>query len=417
MTEKLFTKNFTLLILGQLTSLFGNFILKLALSMYVLEVTGSAAIFAGILSAATIPTILLSPLGGILADRADRRNIMVALDALTGVSVLCAALFLSENNAIAVISTLLIILSILGAFETPTVQACIPTMLQGDNIMKGNAVVNQVASLSYLIAPMLGGVLYAMLGLKPVMYASVVCFFITALFECFIKLSYQRIQSQGGVLQIVKQDFLSSMQYITKEQTSISKMLLLTALSRFFVMGITIVGLPFLVRTVLGFNAKYYGAAESALAVATILGSIAAGILAEKLKIHKLSVLLASMGIFIIPAGIVFILPVNAMIKYGVTVVSFCGMQAVISIFSIFAVSLIQQRTPNHLIGKVMAYTSTVTLCVQPIGQIVYGFLFDRFYSAVYFVLIPTGIIVCIVGLSAMNFFKNMEKEQQEVSA
>ena len=417
MTEKLFTKNFTLLILGQLTSLFGNFILKLALSMYVLEVTGSAAIFAGILSAATIPTILLSPLGGILADRADRRNVMVALDALTGVSVLCAALFLSESNAIAVISTLLIILSILGAFETPTVQACIPTMLQGDNIMKGNAVVNQVASLSYLIAPMLGGVLYAMLGLKPVMYASVVCFFITALFECFIKLSYQRIQNQGGVLQIVKQDFLSSMQYITKEQTSISKMLLLTALSRFFVMGITIVELPFLVRTVLGFNPKYYGAAESALAVATILGSIAAGILAEKLKIHKLSVLLASMGIFIIPAGIVFILPVNAIIKYGVTVVSFCGMQAVISIFSIFAVSLIQQRTPNHLIGKVMAYTSTVTLCVQPIGQIAYGFLFDKFYSAVYFVLIPTGIIVCIVGLSAMSFFKNMEREQQEVSA
>ena len=411
MTEKLFTRNFTLLILGQLISLFGNFILKLALSMYVLEVTGSAAIFAGILSAATIPTILLSPLGGILADRADRRNIMVALDALTGVTVLGAALVLSGSNAIAVISTLLILLSVLGAFETPTVQACIPTMLQGDNITKGNAVVNQVASLSYLIAPMLGGVLYAMFGLKPVMYASVVCFFITALFECFIKLSYQRIQNQGGVLQIVKQDFLSSMQYISKEQTSISKMLLLTAFSRFFVMGITIVGLPFLVRTVLGFNAKYYGAAESALAVATILGSIAAGVLAEKLKIHKLSVLLASLGIFIIPAGIVFLLPVNAIIKYGVTVVSFCGMQAVISIFSIFAVSLIQQRTPNHFIGKVMAYTSTVTLCVQPIGQIVYGFLFDRFHNAVYFVLIPTGIIVCIVGLSAMSFFRNMETE------
>ncbi len=417
MTDKLFTKNFTLLILGQLTSLFGNFILKLALSMYVLEATGSAAIFAGILSAATIPTILLSPLGGILADRADRRNIMVALDALTGVSVLCAALFLSESNAIAVIGTLLIILSILGAFETPTVQACIPTMLQGGNIMKGNAVVNQVASLSYLIAPMLGGVLYTMLGLKPVMYASVVCFFITALFECFIKLSYQRTQNQGGVLQIVKQDFLSSMQYISKEQTSISKMLLLTAFSRFFVMGITIVGLPFLVRTVLGFNAKYYGAAESALAIATILGSIAAGVLAEKLKIHKLSVLLAFLGIFIISAGVIFLLPVNATIKYSVTIVSFCGMQAVISIFSIFAVSLIQQRTPNHLIGKVMAYTSTVTLCAQPIGQIVYGFLFDRFHSAVYFVLIPTGIIVCIVGLSAMSFFKNMEREQQEVSA
>ena len=416
MTQKLFTKNFVLLILGQLTSLFGNFILKLALSMYVLEVTGSAAIFAGILSASTIPTIILSPLGGILADRANRKNIMVALDALTGVSVLCAALFLSENNALAVISTLLIILSVLGAFETPTVQACIPTMLQGDNIMKGNAVVNQVASLSYLVAPMLGGVLYATLGLKPVMYASVGCFFITALFECFIKLNYQCLKGKGSVLSVVKQDFLSSMQYISKEQASISKMLLLTAFSRFFVMGITIVGLPYIVRTVLGFNAQYYGAAESALAVATILGSVTAGLLTEKLKIQRLSFLLASMGVFIIPVGIAFLCPAGPIVRYVITIVSLCGMQIAISIFSIFAVSLIQQRTPNHLIGKVMAYTSTITLCVQPIGQIVYGFLFDRFSSAIYLCLIPTGVIVCAVGLSAMGFFRNMEKDTEPMN-
>lgn len=417
MTQKLFTKNFVLLILGQLTSLFGNFILKLALSMYVLEVTGSAAIFAGILSIAAIPTIVLSPLGGILADRADRRNIMVALDGLTGMSVLCAALLLSERNALTVISVLLVVLSVLGAFETPTVQACIPTMLQGDNIMKGNAVVNQAASLSYLMAPMIGGVLYALFGLKPVMYASVVCFFITALFECFIKLSYQHLESQGGILSIVKQDFLSSMRYISKEQSSIAKMLFLTAFSRFFVMGITIVGLPFIVRTVLGLNAQYYGAAESSLAVAVIIGSVAAGLLAEKMKIHRLAVLLASMGVFLIPAGIVFLCPADSIIKYAVTLVSFCGMQIVISMFSIFAVSLIQQSTPNHLIGKVMAYTSTVTLCVQPIGQIVYGFLFDRFRNMIYLCLIPTGVIVCAVGMSAMGFFRKIEKEQQEVSA
>lgn len=206
------------------------------------------------------------------------------------------------------------------------------------------------------------------------------------------------------------------MQYILKEQINILKMLLLTAFSRSFVMGITIVGLPYIVRTLLGLNARYYGGAESALAVATILGSIIAGFLAEKLKIHKLSIFLASLGVFIIPVGIVFLLPVNAILKYVVTIISFCGMQVVISIFSIFVVSIIQQRTPNHLIGKVMAYTSAITLCVQPIGQIVYGFLFDRFSSTVYLVLIPTGIIVCIVGLSVTGFFRKMEKEQLEVS-
>lgn len=409
MKQKLFSKNFVLLILGQVMSLFGNSILKLALSMYVLDITGSAAIFAGILSAATIPTIIFSPLGGILADRADRRNIMVALDALTGFAVFGAAFSLHQGNELIVISILLMILSILGAFETPTVQACIPTMLEGENIIKGNAVVNQAASLSCLIGPVLGGVLYAGFGLQPVMYASVGCFFITALLECFIKLNQQQIHSTEGILSIIRQDFLASMRFIFKEQEEISKLLLVTALSRFFVMGIIIVGLPYIVRITLELGAGYYGAAESTLAVAVILGSIGAGLLTGKLKTGRLSVMLASIGLFMIPAGIAFLCPIDSVTKYVINIVSFFGMQTAISIFSIFAVSLIQQRTPNHLIGKVMAYTSMITLCVQPIGQIVYGFLFDRFKDAAYLVLIPTGVLVCAVGLLAAGLFRKLE--------
>ena len=409
MGQKLFTKNFTLLVLGQASSLFGNYILRLALSVYVLEVTGSAAVFAGILSIATIPTILLSPLGGILADRADRWNIMVALDTLTGVSVLCAAVFLSGKNAVAVIGVLLVVLSVLGAFETPTVQACIPQMLSGDNVIKGNAAVNQVASISYLIAPLLGGILYSAVGLKPVMYASVVCFFITALFECFIKLGCQDREFKGNILSMVKNDFSGSIRFITKERPDIMKMLLLAAFSRFFVMGVTLVGLPFLVRAVLGLDARFYGGAESAMAVATILGSIAAGLLTGKLKSGRLSYVLAAIGICIIPAGIIFLFPFGIIIRYVVIVAAFCGMQAAISVFSIFAVSMIQQSTPDELIGKIMAYTSAVTLCAQPVGQMVYGFLFDKFQEAVYLVLIPSGIVVCVIGLLATGFFRKTE--------
>ncbi len=415
MGQKLFTKNFTLLVLGQASSLFGNYILRLALSVYVLEVTGSAAVFAGILSIATIPTILLSPLGGILADRADRRNIMVALDTLTGVSVLCAAVFLSGKNAVAVIGVLLVVLSVLGAFETPTVQACIPQMLSGDNVIKGNAAVNQVASISYLIAPLLGGILYSAVGLKPVMYASVVCFFITALFECFIKLGCQDREFKGNILSMVKNDFSGSIRFIMKERPDIMKMLLLAAFSRFFVMGVTLVGLPFLVRTVLGLDAKFYGGAESALAVATILGSIAAGLFTEKLRSGRLSYVLAAIGICIIPAGAVFLLPSGAFIRYAVIIAAFCGMQAAISIFSIFAVSMIQQNTPDALIGKIMAYTSAVTMCAQPVGQMAYGFLFDRFQGTVYLVLIPSGIMVCVIGLLATGFFRKLEEKQGSV--
>ena len=87
-------------------------------------------------------------------------------------------------------------------------------------------------------------------------------------------------------------------------------------------------------------------------------------------------------------------------------------MQAAISIFSVFAVSMIQQNTPDELIGKVMAYTAAVTMCAQPIGQMVYGLLFDRFRGAVYLVLILSGITVCVIGLLATGFFGKLERKQ-----
>ena len=174
MKEKLFSRNFMILILGQVSSLFGNFILKFALSMYVLEVTGSAAVFAGILALATVPAIVLAPLGGILADRANRRNIMVALDLLSGISVLAAALLFRSaavyHMDVAAVGTLLVVLSVLGAFESPTVQACVPQMQTGDNIIKGNAAVNQVAAVASLTAPVLGSALYTAVGIGPVMF-------------------------------------------------------------------------------------------------------------------------------------------------------------------------------------------------------------------------------------------------------
>ncbi len=120
--------------------------------------------------------------------------------------------------------------------------------------------------------------------------------------------------------------------------------------------------------------------------------------------------MLAAIGVCIIPAGVVFLFPSGVVIRYAVVVAAFCGMQAAISIFSIFAVSMIQQNTPGELLGKIMAYTSALTLCAQPLGQMAYGFLFDRFQGTVYLVLIPSGIVVCVTGLLAAGFFRKLEE-------
>ena len=407
--EKLFTRNFTLLILGQVSSLTGNYTLKFALSMYVLEQTGSASIFAGMLSAALLPTVLLSPFGGILADRANRKHIMVALDALSGLSVLAVGLLLPLGRELWVIGALLVLLSVLAAFESPTVQACVPQMVSPQNLVQGNAVVSQVSAVTSLVTPFLGSLFYTAFGIGPVFAAAGVCFWLTALLECMIRLEYQKPPRTAGIGAIVREDLAVSAHFLRREQPDILKLLLLAALAGMFVSGTAVVGFPYLVRTVLGLSATYYGAAESAMGAAAILGSLCAGLLGKKLRVRDLSAIFLSFGLSLFPIGLSFLLPVGRMARYGVLLFFFCVCQLGVCIFSTYAITLIQQRTPEQLMGKVMSCVFTLSMCAQPVGQMVYGALFDCFSDSVYWVLIPTGMLICLIAVVSRGFLKRME--------
>lgn len=407
--EKLFTRNFTLLILGQVSSLTGNYTLKFALSMYVLEQTGSASIFAGMLSAALLPTVLLSPFGGILADRANRKHIMVALDALSGLSVLAAGLLLPLGRELWVIGALLVLLSVLAAFESPTVQACVPQMVSPQNLVQGNAVVSQVSAVTSLVTPFLGSLFYTAFGIGPVFAAAVVCFWLTALLECMIRLEYQKPPRTAGIGAIVREDLAVSAHFLRREQPDILKLLLLAALAGMFVSGTAVVGFPYLVRTVLGLSATYYGAAESAMGAAAILGSLCAGLLGKKLRVRDMAAIFLSFGLSLFPIGLSFLLPVGRMARYGVLLFFFCVCQLGVCIFSTYAITLIQQRTPEQLMGKVMSCVFTLSMCAQPVGQVVYGALFDCFSDSVYWVLIPTGVLICLIAVASRGFLKRME--------
>ena len=407
--EKLFTRNFTLLILGQVSSLTGNYTLKFALSMYVLEQTGSASIFAGMLSAALLPTVLLSPFGGILADRANRKHIMVALDALSGLSVLAAGLLLPLGRGLWVIGALLVLLSVLAAFESPTVQACVPQMVSPQNLVQGNAVVSQVSAVTSLVTPFLGSLFYTAFGIGPVFAAAVVCFWLTALLECMIHLEYQKPPRTAGIGAIVREDLAVSSHFLRWEQPDILKLLLLAALAGMFVSGTAVVGFPYLVRTVLGLSATYYGAAESAMGAAAILGSLCAGLLGKKLRVRDMAAIFLSFGLSLFPIGFSFLLPVGRMARYGVLLFFFCVCQLGVCIFSTYAITLIQQRTPEQLMGKVMSCVFTLSMCAQPVGQMVYGALFDCFSDSVYWVLIPTGMLICLIAVASRGFLKRME--------
>lgn len=397
--DKLFNRDFTLLALGQAFSLVGNYALKIALSMYVLELTGSAAVFAGMLALAMVPTILLSPFGGMLADRCDRRKLMAAMDAVSGAAVLLSVPTVRYLGGTLPAGALLIVLSVLGAFESPTVQACVPQLLSGDNILRGNSVVNQIQALAGLVTPFLGSLMYAALGLETVLLAAGLCFWVTAALECFIRLGPLPERERSGLAAAVREDFRDSLRFLRKDEPAVLRLLLLAACASFFAAGTAVVGFPHLVRTVLGLSAEHYGAAESAMGAAAVLGALAAGLAGKRLK--KRELLITCFGLSLLLAGLAFLLPVSTLVRYLALTAAFCAGQLVCTMFSVLALSEIQQRTPEGLTGKVMALTITFSMCAQPLGQVAYGALFEWAGTAAQLVLLPTGAAVCALGLAA----------------
>lgn len=80
--DRLFNRSFTSVIIVQIASLFGDAVLRFALPLYVLNLTGSAALMGVVAAAAWLPYIVLTPIGGVAADRVNKRRIMAALDIL-----------------------------------------------------------------------------------------------------------------------------------------------------------------------------------------------------------------------------------------------------------------------------------------------------------------------------------------------
>ena len=120
--------------------------------------------------------------------------------------------------------------------------------------------------------------------------------------------------------------------------------------------------------------------------------------------------MIAAAGLCLLPCGIIFLVPAGTAVRYGVLLVMFCICQTACSFFSTCAISAIQARTPENLMGKVMSYVFTLSLCAQPAGQILYGTLFDRFSGSAFWVLLPSALAVGIIGMASSGFFRRFEQ-------
>ncbi len=373
----LFRRDFALVVIGQIVSLFGNAILRFALPLYLLRETGSAALFGAVGAAAFVPAVLCSPIGGVVADRVNKRNIMVCLDFATAGLVLAFALLLGRVPLVPLmVGCLMLLYGIAGAYQ-PAVQASIPLLAGPERLTSANAVINMVGTLSSLLGPVIGGVLFGAFGIRPILWVSVGCFFLSAVMELFIRIPHAPRPAAGGVLATVGRDLGESWRFVRREKPVFLRVMVMLSLFNLVLSAALIVGIPVAVVQVLGMSDLHLGIAQAAMGLGGLLGGVVTALLGERLKLRRGAVILLAASLTAAGMGAALLPGVDPAAGYwGVTGMSFAVM-VLSTLLTVTLIAAAQRQTPSELLGKVMALIMAVANCASPLGQAVYGALFE----------------------------------------
>lgn len=405
-------RNFVMVVIGQIISLFGNTVLRFVLPLYLLSETGSAALFGIVSACAFISMIVLAPVGGIFADRVNKRNIMVILDFSTAILVLLILCLVGKLNVVALIFTALFILyGIQGAYQ-PAVQASIPALLSNEHIMQGNAVINLVSSFAGLIGPVIGGTLFGFFGITPILYVSLCCFLLSAVMELFIRIPFEKKEARGTIFSIGLADLKESFHYMNHDQPVIMQISLAAAAINMILSALMIIGLPVIVTQLLAFDSetanRLYGYAEGVMAVGSLCGGMSAGVLASRMKAENGYLLLLFDALTLIPIGCALMLPIPAMVSYVIILISCFFMMFLATLFSIQIMSYLQMIVPEHLIGKVISCAMCIGMCATPVGQAIYGGLFEALKEKVYGLFFTVTVLVVLLAFAMKKPFARM---------
>lgn len=412
MYQKLFSKDFTLVVLGQIISLFGNAVVRFALPLYLLNLTGSPALFGTVTACACVPAVLLSPVGGIIADRVNKRNVMVILDFFTAAVLLVFSLLMESGNLVFLLTvTMMLLYGIAGAYQ-PSVQASIPALVEPERSMAANSVVNTISSFASLTGPVIGGMLYSAYGLEPVLWVCMACFILSAVMEIFIRIPFQRPAPGSGILRTARKDFGESIRFIRKEKPVIGKVVLVVCGINLFLSAMILVALPCLITEVLAFDPaqanRLYGYAEGVLAAGGLVGGISAGIFADRLPVERAGNLLVVSAACVFPMGISLFLISSGFINYIFITVSCFMIMLFSTIFTVQMLSFIQTETTQSLVGKVVAVCMAVSMCAQPLGNAMYGVLFELCRGFEYAAVLFSGIVSLVIAAGAGNIFRGL---------
>jgi DHA3 family macrolide efflux protein-like MFS transporter len=190
-------RTFTTVWFGQLVSMVGTGMTQFALAVYVFQKTGSATAYGFVLFFGMLPGIIVSLISGVLADRYDRRKIMIGADCLAAFSTLCVALLYMRGNlevwhicaAVATASTA-------TAFQGPAWGSMTALLVPHEHLMRASGLNSLARSAQQIAGPLLGGVLVLIIGIEGIILIDFATFFVAL--GCTLAVRFPPIPESEG---------------------------------------------------------------------------------------------------------------------------------------------------------------------------------------------------------------------------
>lgn len=262
-------KKFTIIWIGQFVSILGSGLTTFGLSVWVLETTGSAMTFTMTVLMRILPGIIFAPIAGTVADRKNRKNIIIFTDIFDALlKIFMIILLITGQMKLWMIFPINFISAVFGTFQGPAFTASIPEIVSKKNLGRANGMMQLIPSIQNIIAPVVAGALYPLIGLSGLLTIDFITFFVAIGTVLSQKIPQPVIEDKRVNMGNIINDFKYTLTYLKGKQGFFSLIAVFALLNFIANLSFVLVG-PIIMGN---YNSVIYGMVNSLSGVALVLG-------------------------------------------------------------------------------------------------------------------------------------------------
>jgi MFS family permease len=393
--------------LGRLVSLIGTGIQDVAVPLFILDITGSGTAMGAFMIITVAPRLILVPIAGVIGDRINRKWIMVWMDFGRGITIMVLMILASHSLVtIPVLYFAQFIMSLMNALFGPATMAMLPDIVEDQNLVRANSILGSVNSISMIVGPGLGGVIYGLGGIQTVFLINSVSFILSGISELFIV--YEQKTTQIERVREVIHDLIEGFKFV-KIHTGLFIILMVALVINFLISPLFSVLFPYVMRLVIRFSSSQFGFLEASFIIGALAGNIAIGTWLAHAKVKTMVIrgLILQAFFMVIFAGMIFPSVINLFSHGSWNLFSlFFVILVIMGLFNAFVntplLVEIQRLAPTEFRARVFSVLEVMTQGVVPIGFGIMGILLDRIQPHI----VALSVLILMIAVMVLFIVK-----------